>query len=387
MLPRGVTQALSKKVGIEKRYLNIVHTESSCGWGGQEMRILSEAAGLLERGHQVSLLVPEEAPIYEQARRRNIPVTALPIVKKSPRALLSMVNWLRHHQPDIINTHSSTDSWLVALANTLLGADVPIVRTRHVSVAVARKLSNRWLYGRSVTKVVTTGESLRAELIKQLDLLPNHVVSIPSGVDLDHFNRATSCNVSSLRESIGLPAGGKVIGIVATIRSWKGHDDLLTAFEKAAMVRDDLWLLIIGDGPYAPVFKEHVDASPYRERILMVGQRQDIPELLTLLDIFVLPSYANEGVPQAVMQAMAMALPVISTHVGAINEVVNNNISGFLVTPRDTEALAARIIDLVDDPAKCREMGEQGRRIVEQQFSRVTMLDKMEAIFRECAVG
>ncbi|TPW09056.1 MAG: group 1 glycosyl transferase, partial [Halothiobacillaceae bacterium] len=204
MLPRGVTQALSKKVGIEKRYLNIVHTESSCGWGGQEMRILSEAAGLLERGHQVSLLVPEEAPIYEQARRRNIPVT--------------MVNWLRHHQPDIINTHSSTDSWLVALANTLLGADVPIVRTRHVSVAVARKLSNRWLYGRSVTKVVTTGESLRAELIKQLDLLPNHVVSIPSGVDLDHFNRATSCNVSSLRESIGLPAGGKVIGIVATIR-------------------------------------------------------------------------------------------------------------------------------------------------------------------------
>jgi len=345
------------------------------------MRILSEAAGLLERGHHVTVLCPDRTPLYEQAQTRRIPVVSLPIAKKRLNGLLSLSKWLRHNRPDIVNTHSSTDSWLVALANKLTGSRASIIRTRHVSVPVARKTANCWLYGRAVAKVVTTGEALRSDLIRQLSLPPQHVVSIPTGVDLDLFKGDKNLDIGKLRAQLSLPEGMKIIGIVATVRSWKGHDDLLCAFESIAAHRDDVILLIIGDGPYAPVFKQRVAASPYQSRIHMLGQRQDIPELLRLLDVFVLPSYANEGVPQAIVQAMAMQLPVVSTRVGAIGEVVQHESTGYLVTPRDTNGLSEFINTLLDDPALRRNMGARGRAIIEARFSRITMLDKMEALF------
>lgn len=102
--------------------LRILHTESSTGWGGQEIRILTEAQGFMARGHQVGLITPPEATIYSEAQRRGIPVIGLPIARKHLRPLLAMRQWLAHHAQgfDVINTHSSTDSWLVALANATL---------------------------------------------------------------------------------------------------------------------------------------------------------------------------------------------------------------------------------------------------------------------------
>lgn len=367
-----------------KRYLKIVHTESSNGWGGQEMRILSEAAGFLERGHHVTVLCPANTPLYEQARARDIPVVSLPISKKRLKGLFSLKKWLRNNRPDVVNTHSSTDSWLVALANKLTGSRISIVRTRHVSVPVARKAANCWLYGRAVSRVVTTGEALRSDLIRQLNLPPQHVVSIPTGVDLNLFKQDESIDIAKVRAQLLLPEGMKIIGIVATVRSWKGHDDLLCAFEKIAAHRDDVILLIIGDGPYAPVFKERVAASAYQNRVHMLGQRQDISKLLRLLSVFVLPSYANEGVPQAIVQAMAMQLPVVSTRVGAIDEVVQHESTGYLVAPRDTKGLSSFINTLLDDPILRQNMGARGRALIEEHFSHITMLDKMESLFLSC---
>lgn len=367
-----------------KRHLNIVHTESSNGWGGQEMRILSEAAGFLERGHHITVVCPADTPLYAQAQTRDIPVVSLPIAKKRLNGLFSLCQWLRNHCPDVINTHSSTDSWLVASANKLTGSRASIVRTRHVSVPVARKAANTWLYGRAVSRVVTTGEVLRTDLISQLALPPQHVISVPTGVDLDLFKNDECVDIDKVRAQLSLPEGVKIIGIVATVRSWKGHDDLLCAFEKIAAHRDDVVLLIIGDGPYAPVFKKRVAASVYQSRIHMLGQRQDIPELLRLLDVFVLPSYANEGVPQAIMQAMAMQLPVVSTRVGAIDEIVQHESTGYLVAARDTDDLAKFIGVLLDDATLRGDMGARGRVLIEERFSRIAMLDKMEALFLNC---
>ena len=116
--------------------MNIVHTESSLGWGGQEIRILSESQGLIARGHRVGLVCPPEARVHEEARRRGVPVTALPIGRKNLRGFLALRRWLRENPCDVVNTHSSTDSWLSALALKSLGRPCPLVRTRHISAAV-----------------------------------------------------------------------------------------------------------------------------------------------------------------------------------------------------------------------------------------------------------
>ena len=93
--------------------MKILHTEASCGWGGQEIRILEEARGLIERGHDVQLVCPPEARIFVEAARFGVPVTALPIARKRPGGVIALRYWLARHRPDVINTHSSTDSWLV----------------------------------------------------------------------------------------------------------------------------------------------------------------------------------------------------------------------------------------------------------------------------------
>ena len=111
--------------------MRIVHTEASCGWGGQEIRILEEARGLIARGHEVSVLCAPQARILEEAPRFGVPITALPIGRKRLSGLLALRRWLLANHPDVVNTHSSTDSWLTGLACATLAKPPAIVRTRH----------------------------------------------------------------------------------------------------------------------------------------------------------------------------------------------------------------------------------------------------------------
>ena len=122
--------------------MRIVHTESSLGWGGQEIRILSESQGLARRGHEVSLLCPREARIFDEAPRWGLQPTALPIGRKSLRGFSVLRDWLKKNPCDVISTHSSTDSWLSALALASLGGPVPMVRTRHISAPVSKNFAS-----------------------------------------------------------------------------------------------------------------------------------------------------------------------------------------------------------------------------------------------------
>ena len=136
--------------------LAIVHTESSLGWGGQEIRILSEAQGLLRRGHDVKLVCPPQARIFGEAASWGVPAVALPIARKRPSALKALVSWLQANRPHVVSAHSSTDAWLAALALLAMGRPIPLVRTRHISAPVPRNALSRWLYTRATARIVTT---------------------------------------------------------------------------------------------------------------------------------------------------------------------------------------------------------------------------------------
>ncbi|HEY5636219.1 MAG TPA: glycosyltransferase family 4 protein, partial [Burkholderiales bacterium] len=319
--------------------LRIVHTESSCGWGGQEMRVLDEAEGLRARGHDVRIACPGEARIFIEARGRGIPAEALPIARKSLRGLLALRAWLRSTAPDVINTHSSTDSWLVALGQRA----VPVVRTRHISAPIRRNRATRWLY-RSAAHVVSTGEALRAEIIQAAGLAPGSVTSVPTGVDLARFvpgDRAAS------RAALGLPADGPLVGIVATLRSWKGHSFLVDAIARLPDPR--VRLAIVGHGPGWGPLHEQVAALGIEDRVIFAGQQADVVPWLQAFDLFVLPSWANEGVPQAIQQAMACGLPVVTTAVGAIGEIVTDAETGVFVPGKDSAAIAGALTRLLAD--------------------------------------
>src|SRR5262249_17310693 len=147
------------------------------------------------------------------------------------------------------------------------------------------------------------------------------------------------------RAKFGLPADKKLVGIVATLRSWKGHAHLLQAMTR---LPPDIELVIVGDGPQREALEKQAAKLGLGARVHMQGQQSDVLPWLRALDIFALPSYANEGVPQALVQAMLVELPCVTTAVGGIPEVAEHERTALVVPPKDPEALAAAIARLAD---------------------------------------
>jgi glycosyltransferase involved in cell wall biosynthesis len=361
--------------------LAIVHTESSLGWGGQEIRILAESQGLIRRGHQVRILCPAEARLFAEAPAWQVPAQALPIARKNLAGLRALSAWFRDNRCDVVNTHSSTDSWLVALALRRAGRAVPVVRTRHISAPVPRNPLSRWLYRRAAALVVTTGEALRRQLIEVNGLEAGHVVSVPTGIDAGRFRAGPR---GAARAALGLPAERVLAGIVATLRSWKGHRHLIKAL---AQLPESIELVIVGDGPMLETLRAEVAALGLGSRVHMAGNQADVVPWLHTLDIFALPSYANEGVPQALVQAMLCELPCVTTAVGSIEELARHEATALIVPPRDPHALARAIARLAESEGLRRDLGAAARRHCVENFSYERMLERMEAVFAAASSG
>jgi len=362
-----------------RRHLKILHTESSCGWGGQELRILNEATGLAERGHRIALACPPQAPLHDAARALGLQVHALPIGRKRLPGLFAAVQHLRAQSYDIVNTHSSTDSWLFALGCKAIGGP-PIVRTRHVSAPISTRRSTRWLYASGAARVVTTGELLRQQVLDATGANPARVISVPTGIDPERYSPRDRL---AARQALGLPLEREIVGIVATLRSWKGHRDLIDAI--ARMQRPNLLLAIVGDGPGREAIAAQVQALGLGDTVLLAGHRPDPAEWFNALDLFILPSYANEGVPQALIQAMLSGLAVLTTGVGAIPDLAVDGLNARYCRPRDPADLALHATELLDDPGLRAQLGVAARRTALERFTRIAMLDQMEMIFSQAA--
>jgi glycosyltransferase involved in cell wall biosynthesis len=353
--------------------LAIVHTESSLGWGGQELRILGEAQGLARRGHELTLLCAPEARIYTEAPAWGLRTVALPIAKKRPAGIFALRRWLAANRCDVLSTHSSTDSWLSAFAT--MGRSLPMVRTRHISAPVPRNVLTRWLYRRA-SRIVTAGETLKRDLMERTGVPAERIESVPTGADPQRYRPGDR---RAARMQLGLPLEATIIGIVATLRSWKGHRYLIEALPESAM------LVIVGDGPQRAALVSQVSTLKMEARVRFAGNQRDVVPWLQALDIFALPSYANEGVPQALLQAMLVGLPCVTTNVGSIAELARDGETALVVPPQDVRALANTLQKLIGDAPLRARLGDAARRHCAERFSYERMLDRMEAIYRAAA--
>src|SRR6185503_6736679 len=149
---------------------------------------------------------------------------------------------------------------------------------------------------------------------------------------------------NAARAKLNLPLDRKLVGIIATLRSWKGHRFLIEALPP------DAHLAIVGDGPMRAVLEELVSKKGLRERVTFAGNQSDVVPWLQALDVFALPSYANEGVPQALIQAMLVGLPCVTTSVGGIPELAIHERTALVVQKEDSKSLGEAVQRLLADP-------------------------------------
>jgi len=358
--------------------MKILHTESSYGWGGQEIRILNESNGMIARGHQVTVACPISSNIFKAAQKKGISATSIEIGKKNISAVIRMRSLIQAIKPDVINCHSSTDSWLVVAACFFLTQRPRIVRTRHVSSPIPKNLLSKWVYKHGFDAIVTTGNKIKQQIIDETGAVKEKIISIPTGIDPKIFHPATRSNKARL----GLNEKKNYIGIVATLRSWKGHLHLLEAFSNIRARAPNWELVIVGDGPYRSSIEKSINDFSINDSVTLAGHQENPEEWLRAIDIFCLPSYANEGVPQAVLQAMLSALPIVTTDAGAILEAIRNEFSGLVVEKKSPTSIQNALEKLINNPDLRRSLGNAAQRYALDHFSFGKMIEEMELVFQ-----
>lgn len=333
---------------------------------------------MVARGHRVQLWAVAGSAILAEAATRGLPHRALPIGRKNLRGVLALRRALVEERPDVINTHSSTDTWLTALASLSLRSPPPLVRTRHISAPVPMNAATRWLYMCATRHIVTTGEYARAALIRDNGFDEGRITSVPTGVDPTRFHPGDK---SEARRLLKLDPSARYIGIVATLRSWKGHLYLLDAFARLVSEDPALKLVIVGDGPMQDVIAQRIAELGLVSKVIMPGREQAVERWFQVFDVFCLPSYANEGVPQALVQAMLTGLPIVTTTAGSIGEAVVDGVTAIIVPPKNVERLAAGLQRALADGDMAARMGAAARADALKHFSLETMLTRMEEIF------
>ncbi|HSB71819.1 MAG TPA: glycosyltransferase family 4 protein, partial [Candidatus Methylomirabilis sp.] len=211
----------------------------------------------------------------------------------------------------------------------------------------------------------------------------SRITSVVTGVDLDALQ--PSRVAAAVRAALGIPATAPVVGTLSTLRSWKGHLDLLEALASLRAVRDVVGIFV-GSGPYEEVIRARIRDLGLGRAVMMTGHREDVADLLGVIDVFAFPSTANEGVPQAVLQAMALGRPVVATRLGGIPEIVRDGETGLLVPTRDPAALAKGITQVLDDPRGAARRAQAAADLVRTHYTLEVTLDKMEAVYRMVCV-
>jgi len=348
------------------------------------MRVLNEARGLIARGHDVRIVTPGHNRLTREARALGVQTVDLPIRDKKWEGLRAMRRWLHAHAGsiDIVNTHSSTDAWLTAIAALALRDMPPVVRTRHVSTPISNKPTSRWLYKRAVRHIVTTGEALRRTMHRENGIALDRMTSVPTGVDLDRFKPGDRAEA---RKRHGLSDEFYWVGILAMLSHFKGHRDLFAMMALFARTHPEIRLLVLGDGPERRSMEAEVKAANLQDRIRFVGYVSDAESWLPALDVFAHPSTGDEGVSQSLMQAMCCALPCVATAAGSLSDLVIDERTGLMVPPGSPQALADAVLRLRADDELARSIGEGGRAHVLAHFGYEAMLDAMERIFLEYA--
>ena len=359
---------------------SIVHTEWSDGFGGQEHRILLECGEMIRRGHRAAVVCRPEAEIRHKAGEAGVPVHPMPIRSSfDPAAVAGMIRLFRREKVDVVNTHSGKDSWVGSIAAKVAGVPL-LLRTRHISVPVRRGWYNliyRWPDG-----YVTTGEMIREHLIG-VGISPDRVVSIPTGVDVDRFS--PDVPGAAVRAEFGIGRGEPLVSVIGVLRSWKRHDVFLEAVrllrERGSPVRG----LVVGEGPQRERIAGEIAGKDLARAVRMTGYRRDIPEIVAASDVIVLPSDRFEGVPQVILQSLAMGRAVVASPIGGIPEVVHHEKTGLLCPVGDPSAFADAIARLLAEPELRERLGATGRELVLSRYSSTAMCERTEGFYEVLA--
>ena len=296
--------------------------------------------------------------------------------------ILKLANFFRKSGVQILHLHNPTAFFYGTLAGRL--ARVPcIVYTEHgrdFSASRKVKIINRML-ARMVDRIIAVSVAGKEYLAKEEGIARDRIQLIYNGVE--DTQRLTTRSQEAIRRELGLTSKRPVIGIVARLDWIKNHASLLRAMQIISRNYPDAILLVVGDGPLKADLQILAEQLRIQDKTYFLGARTDIPDLLSVMDVFVLCSH-NEGLSLTLIEACAAGKPIVATDVGGNREVVKHQINGLLVPANESQSLAMAIQKILGDKDAAREMGRKGCTVFAEQFTIDTMVDTYQKLYNAC---
>lgn len=376
-----------KSLSASESGARVFHMVNSLDMGGSEHQMVEVALRQRAAGHHVVVgCLSLKGPLLAVLRQAGVTV-----VEFNPKGgffrpsgiyqILRLTWYLRGHPYDVVQAHD--------LYSTLLGVPAAWLARVPVILSSRRDLAHWWWYtprrrdflrriqGLS-TFVIANSQAVRDFLVHEDSFDPSLIRVVRNAVDFERF-----ANVRRDREKVfpSLRREERLIAVVANMNvETKGHLDLIRAATEVCREYPEAKFLLIGDGAERPRIESMAEEFGLRDNILFLGRRNDVAVVLACCDLSVLPSWA-EGLPNSVLEAMAVGLPVVATRVGGTPEIIKDEVSGLLVPPRNSHALAQAISRVLRDPELAQGLARAGQERVRTQFSFDRLLAELNSLY------
>ncbi|MEB3282415.1 MAG: glycosyltransferase [Lyngbya sp.] len=311
-------------------------------------------------------------PAGEIFEQNGIPIFFLGRHKFDPRTLFDLLKLIRREQPDILHLHGYGAANFGRIASLLTG--IPNVVHEH-AVLLNQPFYQTIIDGllSPFTKTaIAVSSSVKDFMIEYRSISENCIEVIHNGVPLKSFQslqEAENTNLEDLRRQFDIPEDHTVVGIIGRLHPIKGHQYFLEAASKILKNHTNVTFLVVGEGELRESLEELAKSLGVTHAVKFTGYRQDVPSLLSLIDVVTIASLM-EGCPLVLLEAMAAGCAVISTNTNGLKEAIAEGETGYLIPPEDSQALADKIAALLSDPDLCKSMGEQAKvRVLEFDIS------------------
>lgn len=300
--------------------------------------------------------------------------------KMDVRAPLRFVRALRRDRPDIVQSFLFYDNVFARLTGIISPNTTIITGVRSVpnDPSIIRSIVDRATIPLS-DRIVSNSEA-GAEFIVDRGADPDQVEVVYNGRDQSEYSTATTS--PDLRSQLNIPSEAPVVGTVGRLIERKGHYDLLEAWPAVIEEHSSAYLLIVGDGPEREALLDRVKDHGVANSVYLLGYRDDVPELLDLMDVFVFPSHF-EGSPGALLEAMAAGLPIVTTPVDGNSELVKHGKTGLYAPTEAPIALAEQINRLLSDSEHASKLGDRAATVATEQFTLEEMVSNFESLYVE----